>query len=192
MTSDKTKGSSKRLIEVPGYHIRPQYDLVHTRHLLHIRSHSKKKFTLMLTPLVDLFSILVIYLIMNFSSTGEVFFINKDIKIPQVTKGTPLQSFPLVSVVNQKILFDALGANKKSIFVEELNDGVNTRLRETLRLYKRIEEQIVGAAAFKGQINIQADESIDVEEVKKAMRILIEEGWTTINFVVEPNAQKRF
>lgn len=146
----------------------------------------------MLTPLVDLFSILVIYLIMNFSSTGEVYFIAKDIKIPEVTKGTPLQSFPLVSIVDNKILFDAMGSNKKSIFVEELSDGVNTRLRETLRLYKKIEEQIVGTASFKGQINIQADKNIDAEEVKKAMRILIEEGWTTINFVVEPNAQKRF
>lgn len=146
----------------------------------------------MLTPLVDLFSILVIYLIMNFSSTGEVYFIAKDIKIPEVTKGTPLQSFPLVSIVDNKILFDAMGSNKKSIFVEELSDGVNTRLRETLRLYKKIEEQIVGTESFKGQINIQADKNIDAEEVKKAMRILIEEGWTTINFVVEPNAQKRF
>lgn len=139
--------------------------------------------------MVDMFSILVIYLLMNFSSTGEVFFVGKDIKIPQVSKGVPMQSYPLVSVVGDKVMFDALDQNGRSVYVEEKNDGKSERLRVMLKQMKRMEEQIAGSQTFRGQINIQADESMEVEHVKRVMQILIDEGWSTINFIVEPNAE---
>lgn len=143
----------------------------------------------MLAPMVDMFSILVIYLIMNFSSTGEVFFIAKDIKIPQVTKGAPMDSFPLISVVKGQIMFDApaIGGHD-SVYIEEPNDGVNKGLRAKLAEIKALEAKIPGDKETRSQINIQADERTDVEEVKKIMRVLIEEGWNTINLIVEPNS----
>lgn len=187
MASDKVKGSSKRLIEVPGYHIKPKWDLVHTRHILHEKRTKKKNFALMLAPMVDMFSILVIYLIMNFSTTGEAFFISRDIQIPQATRGAPMESYPLISVVKDKVFFDAdrRGSNER-MFIEELNDGQSPQLREALRRIKELEIQIGGEKGFRGQVNLQADRTADVEEVKKIMRLLIEEGWTVINFIIEP------
>lgn len=187
MASNKTKGSGQRLIAIPGYHIHPQYDLHHTRHLLEERKNHKKSFGLSLAPMVDMFSILVIYLIMNFSSSGEVFFVSKDITIPKAHKGIAMQSFPLLSVVKGKVMFETESEPGKSgLYVEELNDGQVPKLRENLKRIRSMEVQIGGEASFKGQVNVQADVNTEIEDVKKVMRVLVDEGWTAINFIVEP------
>jgi biopolymer transport protein ExbD len=183
MSGDEaTKGYAPRVIQTPGYHILPQYDLVHTRHRIEARKNKGQSFHLNLAPMVDMFSILVIYLIMNFSTDGEIFYIGRDVQLPLATAGRPMQSNPLVSVVNDNVMFD--NVNGESIV--EPNDEAVPRLRETLRRIKAIEAQIGELGAEKSQINIQADRLAPVESVKKVMRVLIEEGWTGINFVVTP------
>lgn len=185
--SEKVKGNAHRLIQVPGYHLHPQYDMHHTRHLVEHRKAKKKEFSLNLAPMVDMFSVLVIFLIMNFSSSGEVFFISKDIKIPQASKGQPMQSFPLISVVREKVMFDA--ENKEggdAIYVEDINDGQLPKMRKMLQEVRALEKQIGGEENFRGQVNLQADEGTPIEDVKKVMRVLVDEGWTGINFIIEP------
>lgn len=184
----KAKGFAPRLIQTPGYHIHPQFDLVHTRHLINERKTKKSNFNLSLAPMVDMFSILVIYLIMNFSTSGEIFFVSKDISIPKASRGMPLMSFPLLSVVNGKVLFDAekVGGSD-TVYIEEVNDEKVPQLRSALRRIKKIEMDIGGPSAFKGQINLQADRNTPIDEVKKIMRVLIDEGWMGVNFVVDPS-----
>lgn len=174
------------MIQVPGYHLHPQYDMHHTRHLVEHRKAKKKDFTLNLAPMVDLFSVLVIFLIMNFSTNGEVFFISKDIKIPQASKGQPMQSLPLISVVKDTVMFDA--ENKEggdALSVEDINDGQLPKMRKMLQNVRSLETQIGGEANFRGQVNLQADENTPIEDVKKVMRVLVDEGWTGINFIIE-------
>jgi biopolymer transport protein ExbD len=186
-SNDKVKGNSPRLVKIPGYHIHPQFDMSHTRHLIEYRKAKKKSFHLNLAPMVDMFSILVIYLIMNFSSSGEVFFISKEIKIPQASKGQPMESFPLISVVKETVMFDAENKeNGEALYVEDINEGQLPKLRKMLKHVRSVEKQIGGDAAFRGQINLQADENTPIEDVKKVMRVLIDEGWTGINFIIEP------
>ncbi len=183
---DKVAGSHHRHIQVPGYHLHPKYDLHFLRHYLHMK-HKKKGFSLMLAPMVDMMSILVIYLIMNFSATGEAFFVARDIKIPQATKGRPMESFPLVTIFEEKVIFDALDSTVGSgvTFLEDVNDGQSSQLREKLKEIKDLQKQINSSDELS-QINIQADRTLDVEAVKKVMRVLIDEGWTAINFIIEP------
>jgi biopolymer transport protein ExbD len=181
---DKLKGFASRMITTPGYHIRPEFDLVHTRHLVEARRKKKAGFHLNLAPMVDMFSILVIYLIMNFSADGEIFFISRDLKIPIANAGKPMQSLPLISVVDTRIVFDS----SSGISTIEQNDGSVPQLRETLRRIRSIELQLGDHEGDKAQINLQADINTPVEEVKKVMRVLIEEGWTAINFVVSPDS----
>jgi biopolymer transport protein ExbD len=189
MADGRTRGFAQRLVQTPGYHIHPQYDLVHTRHLLDSRRHSKKKFALMLAPMVDMFSILVIYLLMNFSSSGEIFFVAKNLTLPKATKGTPMKSFPLISIIGQNVVFDAEQSepNGSPVSVQELNDEKSPRLRSLLKHIQSIDAQIHPGRPFKGEINLQAGINTPVEDVKKVMRVLISEGWTAINFIVDPS-----
>lgn len=190
MAGGKVKGSAARLVVTPGYNIHPQYDLVHTRMVLTERRAHKKSFTLSLAPMVDMFSILVIYLIMNFSTSGDAFFVSQDIIIPKSGHSFPLKSLPLISIVKGKVIFDAeKRAGEESFSVEEENDEKVPRLRETLRRYKKISEEIGGPQEERNQVNIQADVNTPMDDIKKVMRVLIDEGWTGTNFVVEPQKQ---
>ncbi|HMN67312.1 MAG TPA: biopolymer transporter ExbD [Bdellovibrionales bacterium] len=186
----KIRGNSGRLIKPPGYHLLPEWDLTHLRHVIETRRYKKAGFSLSLAPMVDMFSILVIYLLMNFSSSGEIFFVSKDIVLPRAVKGVPMASHPLISIVGQQVMFDAEKVEGQAgVTTTESNDGESPKLRAMLRRIKRIERQISPDKAFRGQVNLQAGQETDVDEVKKVMRVLIEEGWTGINFVVDPRAQ---
>jgi len=187
---DKTKGFHHRVIQTPGYHIHPQYDLKHTRHLIEERRHKKPSFSLSLAPMVDMFSILVIYLIMNFSTDGQAFFISKQITLPKASKGQPIKSFPLVSILKGEVTFDMEVSGSKPLFASEPNDEKVPQLRAMLKRVKSLQEQIGGVGNAAGQINLQADETLPIEDVKKVLRVLIDEGWTGINFIVDPSKKK--
>lgn len=186
-SASQTNNHAPRLVKVPGFHIHPQYDLVHLRHVLHLRRSKKPHFHLNLAPMVDMFSILVIYLIMNFSSSGDAFFVSKGVTIPKASKGLTMQSYPIISIVGQNVAFDAENSEGKGGYLEEPNDGQVPQLRLMLKKVRDIEVQIGGEKAFKGQVNFQADEKTPIEDVKKVMRVLMEEGWTGINFIVDPS-----
>lgn len=46
---------------------------------------------LLLTALIDAFSILVIFLLMNFSSTGEILFLSKNMELPKSSQSEILE-----------------------------------------------------------------------------------------------------
>jgi biopolymer transport protein ExbD len=188
MSASRIKGMSARLVQTPGYHIHPQYDLVHVRHLLEERRNRRKGFTLMLAPMVDMFSILVIYLLMNFSSDGDVFFVSKDVPLPHAARGTPMHSLPLISIVGPNVMFDAeKSENGLPSSIQELNDEKVPQLRDLLKRVQALQAQITPGQPFKGEINLQAGINTPADEVKKVMRVLISEGWSGINFVVDPS-----
>src|SRR3981081_2756499 len=61
---------------------------------------------LMLTSLVDMFTIIVIFLLMNFSANGEVLYMSKDIKLPDAYHGAQLERAPVISVSGDAVTFD--------------------------------------------------------------------------------------
>src|SRR5437868_7520816 len=61
--------------------------------------------SLMLTSLVDMFTIIVIFLLMNFSANGEVLYMSKDIKLPEAFHGAQIERAPVISVSNDAVTF---------------------------------------------------------------------------------------
>src|SRR5687767_820736 len=53
---------------------------------------------LLLTPLIDMFVILVVFLIMNFSATGELINISKDIELPKAKSTAMLERAPVIQI----------------------------------------------------------------------------------------------
>src|SRR5260370_29442600 len=62
--------------------------------------------TLTLTSLVDVMTIIVIFLLMNFSANGEVLYMSKDIKLPDAFHGAQLERAPVISVSGEAGTFD--------------------------------------------------------------------------------------
>src|ERR1044072_9323873 len=53
---------------------------------------------LLLTALIDAFSILVIFLLASFSSTGEILYMGKDMVLPKASKAETLERNPVVRI----------------------------------------------------------------------------------------------
>src|SRR3954471_8117362 len=61
---------------------------------------------LTLTSLVDVMTIITIFLLMNFSANGEVLYMSKDIKLPDASHGVQLERAPVISVSADAVTFD--------------------------------------------------------------------------------------
>ncbi len=58
---------------------------------------------LLITPLVDMFVIIVLFLIANFSATGEVLMMTKDIELPDAVNVKEVEMHPVVMVSNDQV-----------------------------------------------------------------------------------------
>ena len=177
---------SKTTIGKPGYHLTPKYDL----HFLRKKRnyHGKKSAVpeLPLVSLIDMFTILVIFLLMNFSTDGESFFIPKGVKLPLASNGKPLQSSPLLSLNSNEIILEAekLPGVEAFNFTANINGDLAQVVTALNSLKERRTQSLKPGEIFKGQINIQADENLKLELVKKIMKLCVQNGWGSINFAV--------
>jgi biopolymer transport protein ExbD len=139
---------------------------------------------LMLTSLVDVMTIITIFLLMNFSANGEVLYMTKDIKLPDAFHGAQLERAPVISVSADAITFDgkmvlATGDLEKGdvLNVPELEDA----LRDEKRRYEQIHSQDPDHP-FKGLVNVQADRKIPFKVIKRVMFACNQSGFGNINF----------
>lgn len=139
---------------------------------------------LMLTSLVDMFTIIVIFLLMNFSANGEVLYMSKDIKLPDAYHGAQLERAPVISVSADSVTFD--GKMLLSTADLEKGDVLNVpELEDALRDEKRRYEQIHANDPdhpFKGLVNVQADRRIAFKVIKRVMFACNQSGFGNINF----------
>lgn len=172
-----------RTIVKPGYHLKPKYDLHGFRE--HTQSEHKASVVveLPLTSMIDMFTILVIFLLMNFSATGEIFFIQKNLKLPEASHAHPLESAPLITVTATGVTLEAQKVGDNPLTVQE-NDQNLPKLSAALKQIRIIEETIHPNEPFKGNVNIQADEKTPLIYIKRVMQTCILEGWNGINFAV--------
>jgi biopolymer transport protein ExbD len=140
--------------------------------------------SLMLTSLVDMFTIIVIFLLMNFSANGEVLYMSKDIKLPDAYHGAMLERAPVISVSADAVTFD--GRLLLSTGDLEKGDVLNVpELEDALRDEKRRYEQIHANDPdhpFKGLVNVQADRRIAFKVIKRVMFACNQSGFGNINF----------
>jgi len=139
---------------------------------------------LMLTSLVDMFTIIVIFLIQNFSANGEVLYMSKDIKLPYAVHGAQLERAPVISVSNDAVTVDG----KQVAQTDDLSKGdvLNVpELEDALREEKRKYDQIHAndpEHPFRGLVNVQCDKKIPFKVIKKVMFACNQSGFGNINF----------
>src|SRR3954469_18139135 len=140
--------------------------------------------SLMLTSLVDMFTIIVIFLLMNFSANGEVLYMSKDIKLPDAYHGAQLERAPVISVSADAVTFD--GRMLLQTADLEKGDVLNVpELEDALREEKRRYEQIHANDPdhpFRGLVNVQADRRIPFKVIKRVMFACNQSGFGNINF----------
>lgn len=133
---------------------------------------------LMLTSLVDMFSMLVCFLLQTFSSSPEVF-IAKDVKLAEAFSGTIVKVAPVLSVSQKKIFLDSkeLGDLNKVL-------AHPSTLVKGLEGFKRSWAKQNPEKPFPGEINLQADKDVPSSQVAKIMGILNNQQYDVIQLAV--------
>ena len=174
----------------PGYHIRPKYDLSGLRRKRTSQGTGHVASELPLTSMIDMFSILVIYLLMNFSASGDIFFVQKKVVLPHAENSRPLASAPVISVIGDTVSLDAEQVGRNPLSMEE-KDANLPRLTSTLNSLKERMLQERPGEPFAGRLNVQAGEDTPLVYIKRAMQACMAAGWTNINFVVDNAAHPK-
>jgi len=143
---------------------------------------------LLITPLVDMFVIIVLFLIANFSATGEVLMMTKDISLPEAVNVKEIEMAPVVMVSNEQVIVsgNVIGRVEDLSRDEYLNIPA---LEEKLREMKKQFEDLHAMAkdqegAFKGDVNIQANKEVPFRVIKRVLFSCATAGYTNINFAV--------
>ncbi len=143
---------------------------------------------LLITPLVDMFVIIVLFLLANFSATGEVLMMTKDIQLPEAANVKEVEMVPVVMVSNEQVVVqgNVVGRVEDLARDEYLNIPA---LEEKLRDMKKQYEDLHSAAGdteggFKGDVNIQANKEVQFKVIKRVMYSCAMAGYTNINFAV--------
>lgn len=155
----------------------------------HGGAHKKSGYAdLLITPLVDMFVIIVLFLIANFSATGEVLMMTKEIVLPEASHVKEMEMAPVVMVSNDQVIVSGTVIGRVEDLTRE--DYLNIPpLEEKLREMKRQYEDLHKVAGdtegqFKGDINIQAHKDVQFRIIKRVMYSCATAGYGNINFAV--------
>ena len=122
-----------------------------------------------LTSLIDAFSILVIYLLVNFSNSGEILYISKDMELPAASESVALQRTTLVKI------------EKDQLFVED-KPVTQGALVETLI---DIRKELAKAAEVKDfKLTVQADRRVTYKVINQVVLAGSHAGFGEIKFAV--------
>ena len=157
-----------------------------------------------LTAMVDMFTVLVVFLLQNYSATGEIIYIPKEVTLPKASSVKELKPALVVTVSSKEVLLDrtpvatfeevqALGSD--NWMIPSLYENVKAalekaKLEHDSKLQNRIRNVMQGEQASAAEevvwdkVTIQADKGVDVLTVKKVMATVKEAGAGQMNFAV--------
>ena len=136
-------------------------------------------------PMVDMMTMLVIFLLQQFSSTGEVLYMQKDIKLPDARHGQMIEIAPVIAISAEQIVV----SGKKAADVADLERDAAylniPALEELLRDEKKRWEfihQNDPTRKWDGLVNVQADRKVPFRVVKRVMYSAGVAGYFNVNF----------
>ena len=130
---------------------------------------SKLAAAIILTSLIDAFSILVIYLLVNFSNSGEILYISKDMELPSALEAEALQRTTLIKIENEKW------------FIEDKPIRQDQLVEALVDIRKELSKSGLGESAA---LTIQADRRLKYKVLNRAVLAGNHAGFGEIKFAV--------
>lgn len=154
------------------------------KHLV-ARQHSKKKgkrtmlLALSLTSMVDMFSLLVIFLLQTFSASPEMLLVTKGVELPVAASGATITDAPVLALTADDIFLD----QKKIGSVAEILKNPEPLMVELEGLREHWMKSHP-EEKFKGEINVQAHRNTPSTFVSQVMGLLPAQNYGSIQLVV--------
>jgi biopolymer transport protein ExbD len=154
------------------------------RHLM-ARAYKKSKgkrlllISLSLTAMVDMFSLLVIFLLQSFASSPELLIVTKGVILPSARSGLEIKDAPLISIAQDGIYLDQVRVGETAQVLRE----PKALLAQLESLREKWLKSHPGQV-FKGEINLQAHREIPSTTVSQLMGLLPSQNYSSIQLAV--------
>ena len=150
---------------------------------------------LQLTAMVDMFTVLVVFLLQNYASTNQILPISDRVALPQATSTAQLAPSLVVTLSKKMLSFngkDIISFDEIRTSSEWVIEPLKEEVSESIAQLKNQKQEDLVVTRKEGGIQIfsyekmtlQADENIDMLSIKKIMYTLTEAGVKEINFAV--------
>lgn len=131
----------------------------------------KPRAELTLTSLLDMFTILLVFLLKSFSADGQMVTDTKDLTLPESTSLKPPRSAPIIAVTKEWIMLD----DKPLVKVADLtadSELLIQPLQASLQQSRSFSEQlgqIDTRVGFNGTVDIMGDREASFAVIKRVM-----------------------
>jgi len=142
-----------------------------------------------LIPFIDFLIVLVIFLLMSFSASGELVAQQPTITMPDADNTEQIEISPIVAVDERVITLDGTRVADTQTQGQSAQVDRIEPLIQGLEAEKRKWETIHPSEPFAGQVIVQADRNIDFRVVKKVMFSAAAAGYGNVSFAVNQREQ---
>ena len=180
-------------IHAPGPHLKNHVGLGKGAYGHGGGSHKKSTFaSLQLTPMIDMFIVVLIFLLMTFSAEGQILAVSRDIKLPFAEKVEKLNRAPIVSISYPEndpaggvVTLDGSEVSTARELLEDDNpDWKIAKLTEQLEVKKHNWKMTNPDKQFPGEVIVQSDQNVDFKIIKKVMYSCGLAGYSNVHFAV--------
>lgn len=134
--------------------------------------------SLNLTAMVDMMTMLVVFLLMTFSATGEILMVQKGIVLPDAENKAELLRAPIVTITNDAITFNGEPmADPRAIMADTSIETKIIDLYERLKAERiKFEDQYLQASnknemdKLRGLLILQADRNTDAKVLNRVLQ----------------------
>jgi len=146
------------------------------------RSKSRKRMVvagLMLTSMVDMFSLLVIFLLQTFSTSPELVVVAKDVQLPSAHTSREMKDAPVLAISESGVYLDQK-------FVGLTDDLLKdpAPLMQKLEDQRTLWQQTHPKEKFSGEISLQAHRELPSTIVSRFMAMLPSQAYGSIQLAV--------
>jgi biopolymer transport protein ExbD len=144
-------------------------------------------FALRLTSMIDMFTILLVFLLKSYSAEGQIMTITKDLRLPESTATKPPSIASVVAINREWILLDGRPVEEikniesdDNLLIECLYNELK-KLRDLTVGIGQLSENMVG---FRGTIAIQGDKELPFSLLKRIMLTCGQVGYNNMLLAV--------
>jgi biopolymer transport protein ExbD len=144
-----------------------------------------------LVAYIDMMTMLVIFLLMSFSATGEILFVQKNIVLPDAQNWTELERAPVIGVTKEVLTLDGdqIATGEELLKDSATGDAKISELYDRLMTLKNNYKLLHPNQDFNGIAIIQSDKNVEFKALKKVMFSAATAGYNNVNFAVKPKAK---
>ncbi|HPG40339.1 MAG TPA: biopolymer transporter ExbD [bacterium] len=145
-------------------------------HLLNLAKNTKHRkrgtASLKLTSMIDMFTILLVFLLHRYSAEGQIMTLTKDLSLPESTSQLQPKVTSIISITREWVLVDGRPIERiENILAEDklIIAPLHTELTKIKSITQGISTISDQMGGFKGNITIQGNEDITFNLLKKVM-----------------------